>query len=186
MAKISADQASLNFGEPNRRAATNAASVTIHPAEPADVPAMAAIRAQEWETQEYWEKRIAGYLTGNLGARHALPGHAVFVAALDGTVAGFVAGHRTTRHGCLGELEFINVAREQRGRGIAGMLLLRMAGWFAEQQALRVCVDVVPENEAARALYAKHGAVDLRPNWMVWEDIRTVLAGSDSGAAFGV
>ena len=110
----------------------------------------------------------------------------MFVAVVDGAVAGFVAGHRTTRHNCQGELEWINVARQQRGRGIAVRLLATMARWFVEQQALRVCVDVVPQNEPARTLYAQCGAVDLQPNWMVWEDIRTALAGSDSETTFGV
>jgi hypothetical protein len=34
-----------------------------------------------------------------------------------------------------------------------------------------VCVDVEPSNTAARRFYAAHGAVDLKPSWMVWEDI---------------
>ncbi len=186
MAKSSGGQRSLNFGEPNPRAAANATPLTIRPAAPADVPAMAAIRAEEWETQEFWQTRISAYLTAKISARQALPESATFVAAVDGAVVGFVAGHRTTRHNCQGELQWINVARRQRGRGIAARLVATMAGWFVEQQALRVCVDVVPENTAARGLYAKHGAVDLKPNWMVWEDIRTALAGSDSATTFGV
>ena len=61
---------------------------------------LAAIRAQEWETQAYWEKRIGNYLRGEIAAQHALPGHAVFVAVREQAVTGFIAGHRTTRHGC--------------------------------------------------------------------------------------
>ena len=160
--------------------------LSIRPVAPADVPAMAAIRAEKWETQEYWETRIEAYLAGRLAARQALPGFAAFVAVLEGQVVAFAAGHRTARHGCQGELEWINVACERRGSGIAGKLLAAMAGWFVEQNALRVCVDVVPENTAARTLYAKYGAVDLKPNWMVWEDVRTALPGVDASASFGV
>lgn len=186
MAKGSAKQLSLDFEEQRRRSAARATPVTIRPAGPADIPAMAAIRSESWESQQFWEPRIGAYLAGNIGARQALPESAVFVAVLDGLVVGLVAGHRTTRHGCQGELQWINVAHEHRGAGIAGMLMAAMARWFADQAACRVCVDVVPANTAARALYAKYGAVDLKPNWMVWEDIRIALPAGDSARKFGV
>ena len=152
----------------------NAPSLIIRPAEDRDVPTMAAIRAAEWETQEYWERRIGNYLAGNLGAQHALPGHAVFVADLDGTVVGFIAGHRTTRHGCQGELEWIDVIAPHRHHGIAGQMIVRLAAWFIEQQAFRVCIDVQPRNLIARGLYAKFGAQPLNPHWMFWEDMRSI------------
>ncbi len=141
-----------------------------------DIPAMAAIRALEWETETYWRNRIAGYLAGTQSPQKALPERAGFVAVDDGVIVGFVAGHRTWRHQCDGELEWINVARESRGSGIAGLLLTRMAAWFVEQNAFRICVDVEPKNAAARAFYAKHGAQRLNDYWMVWEDIRPLAA----------
>jgi GNAT superfamily N-acetyltransferase len=131
---------------------------------------MAAIRALEWETMDYWLARIRGYLDGSLSPQQALHTRAVFVAADDGALIGFVAGHRTRRHGCDGELEWINVAPEYRGRGIADKLMLAMGAWFVAQDALRVCVDVNPANMPARRLYARFGAVPLNPHWMVWED----------------
>ena len=142
---------------------------------------MAAIRAAEWETQEFWEHRIAGYLAGTHNPQQALPERAVFVAEEAGPAAplvvGFVAGHRTLRHGCQGELEWINVAAEHRGRGIAGRLLVPMAGWFVQQQACRVCVNVAPDNAAALALYTRFGAQPLRKFWMLWPDIRIFSSG---------
>jgi GNAT superfamily N-acetyltransferase len=126
---------------------------------------MAAIRAREWETETYWKRRIGSYMAAELSPQQALPGRAVFVAVDDDQVV------------CDGELEWINVAPEQRGRGIAGQLLVVMAAWFAGQGALRVCglcVDVEPKNAVARALYARHGAEPLNHHWMVWEDIRKV------------
>lgn len=152
-------------------------TVLIRPAEPRDVPAMAAIRAAEWETQAYWEKRIGAYLAGNISAQHAVPGHAVFVAEVEGKIVGLVAGHRTTRHQCQGELEWIDVVAPYRRRGIAGRMVVTLAGWFAEQQTLRVCIDVKPENSVARGLYAKYGARPLNPYWMFWEDIGVVVRG---------
>ena len=50
--------------------------------------------------------------------------------------------------------------------------LLSSARWFVEQPALRICVNVGDE---APSFYQWHGAVDLRPHWMVWEDISQVL-----------
>jgi len=149
--------------------------LTIRAADERDVPAMATIRAAEWETQAYWERRIGCYLRGEIGAQHALAGSAVFVASLDGNVIGFIAGHRTTRHGCQGELEWMDVVKAHRRQGIAGQLIVTLAAWFVEQQVLRVCIDVKPENAAARGLYAKYGARPLNPYWMFWEDVRVAI-----------
>ena len=151
-------------------------SVVFQAAEDRDLDAMAAIRAREWETEAYWKRRIGGYMAVELSPQHALAARAVFVAVDDGEVVGFVAGHRTRRYACDGELEWINVASEQRGHGIAGQLLAVMARWFVEQQALRVCVDVEPKNTVARRFYTRYGAEPLNPHWMVWEDIRKVSA----------
>jgi GNAT superfamily N-acetyltransferase len=121
-------------------------SVVFRPAEEGDLDAMASIRAREWETEAYWKSRIGSYMTGEQSPQQAFPARAVFVAVDDGQVVGFVAGHRTRRYGCDGELEWINVVPERRGAGIAGQLLVVMASWFVEQGALRVCVDVEPKN----------------------------------------
>jgi GNAT superfamily N-acetyltransferase len=153
----------------------NEPSLIIRRAEERDVPAMAAIRAAEWETEAYWQRRIGNYLRGEIGAQHALKGHAVFVANVEGAVAGFIAGHRTTRHGCQGELEWMDVVGAHRRQGIAGQLIVTLAAWFVEQQAFRVCIDVQPKNAAARGLYAKFGACPLNPHWMFWEDIRVAI-----------
>jgi len=153
-------------------------AITIRPTEIRDVPGMAAIRAAEWETQAFWEQRISGYLAGTHNPQQALPERAAFVAEDAGAIIGFVAGHRTRRFGCEGELEWINVAARHRERGIAGQLFAPMAGWFVEQHAFRVCVNVTPENTAARALYGKLGAVPFKEFWMVWTDIRACVARS--------
>jgi GNAT superfamily N-acetyltransferase len=147
-------------------------AIAIRPAEDGDIPAMAATRAQEWGTESYWAVRISGYLDGSLSPQHALPERAALVAVDDGAVVGFAAGHRTRRYGCDGELEWINIAREHRARGIAAELLSKVGAWFVERDALRVCVDVEPGNAVARRFYTKHGAVPLNAHWMVWEDAR--------------
>jgi ribosomal protein S18 acetylase RimI-like enzyme len=150
--------------------------ITIRPAEFADIPGMAAIRAREWETEPYWLSRIGGYLGGDLSAKQSLPERAVFVAVDDAAIVGFVAGHRTRRYGCDGELQWINVVRERRGEGIAGQLMVRMGEWFVAQNLRRICVDVEPENLVARALYSRHGAGHLNRHWMVWEQAQRMCA----------
>jgi ribosomal protein S18 acetylase RimI-like enzyme len=137
-----------------------------------DVPAMARIRAAEWGQDAYWRERIQGYMTGELHPRHALEPRIVVVAVDDtSAIVGFAAGHLTRRFDCDGELEWINVAPEHRGSGIADALLRALAAWFMGRNATRVCVDVAPENATARAFYHKHGAVNFKPSWMLWKDI---------------
>jgi len=143
--------------------------IAITVAEDHHVIAMARIRARRWETEAFWVNRIGPYLKGQYFPQHALAPRAVFVALDGNEVVGFVAGHCTRRYQCHGELEWIDVIEERRREGIAGKLLGTMAAWFIEQNALRICVDVDPANTVARALYAKHGAQQLNPHWMVWD-----------------
>ena len=132
---------------------------------------MAELRAAEWETAPYWRERIHGYMTGTRHPRQALRPRTVVVAVEADRLVGFAAGHLTRRYGCDGELEWINVARDRRGTGLAAQLLSWMAGWFGLQQAVRVCVDVDPDNAPARAFYLRHGARPLNAHWLIWEDI---------------
>lgn len=133
---------------------------------------MAAIRARESQNEDFWIARIGGYLRGEHHPQHALAPRAAWVAVAGDTVQGFVAGHLTRRFGCDGELEWIHVIPEWRGRGIADRLLDVMLDWFAEQCAARICVNVEPDNAAARGLYAKHGAEPMSQYWMVWKPER--------------
>lgn len=149
----------------------------LRPVQEGDIPAMAAIRAQEWQNEAFWADRIARYLRGEHSPQHALAARAAFVAIEENTLAGFVAGHRTRRHQCDGELQWINVTEERRGHGIAGKLLEKMADWFMDQGAVRICVNVDPSNIVARRFYAKCGARVLNEQildsqWMIWEDAR--------------
>jgi len=166
-------------------------AVRVRPAEDRDIAAMAALRAQEWETAAFWEARIGRYLRGEHSPRQALRARALFVAVghskdhgkhhgenagANGKVVGFVAGHRTRRYACDGELQWINVDQEERGQGVARALLTALAAWFVQQDALRVCVNVDPHNTVAHGLYAKFGAQPLNDHWMIWEDIRLMTA----------
>lgn len=150
--------------------------VTLRPAEERDFSAMAELRAQQWGGKTFWTDRIARYLSGEHSPQKALPERAVFVAIDECRLVGFVAGHRTRRFDCNGELQWINVDEERRGQGVADRLMAQIGTWFVEQSANRICVNVDPENTAARRLYARFGARPLNEHWMAWDDARVLSA----------
>lgn len=100
-----------------------------------------------------------------------------YFATVGEAVAGYIAGHLTRRYGCDGEVQYLYVAPAYRHAGVASMLLRQLAAWFEAQGAARICVDVNAYSPGARPFYASHGAQPLRPCWMVWPDIKTVLPG---------
>ena len=58
---------------------------------------------------------------------------------------------------------------------MASRLIRVLAKWFVANNALRICVDMEPLNTIARRFYARHGAEDLKPHRMVWNDIHVIL-----------
>lgn len=131
---------------------------------------MAEIRAQTKGTTSFWTDRIDRYLRGEHSPQHALELRAAFVAVAEEQIVGFVAGHRTRRFGCDGELQWIDVDQQQRGRGIGYKLMDQMGAWFVMQDAKQICVNVDKDNVAARKLYGNCGARPLNEAWMVWDD----------------
>jgi GNAT superfamily N-acetyltransferase len=144
-------------------------------AQSADIAAMAEIRAADWGAQEYWETRISQYLNYQLHPGEALEPRVAFICQEHESVVGLIAGHLTRRFGCDGELEWISVRLEYRGRGIAAELFQLLAQWFIQHNALRICVDVEPANQVARRFYARHGAQEFKPHWMIWSDLRLAV-----------
>jgi GNAT superfamily N-acetyltransferase len=118
---------------------------------------------------------IARYLAGEHHPQHARAPRVAVVAEADGAIVGYIAGHLTRRFGCDGELQWLFVAPALRRAGVAAALLQYLAAWFVQQCASSVCVNVDPENVAARAFYGKHGAVLLSEHWMQWQDIGAAL-----------
>ncbi|HEY2038071.1 MAG TPA: GNAT family N-acetyltransferase [Edaphobacter sp.] len=145
--------------------------VVFRSAEESDIAGMASLRAAESQDFLFWNDRIARYLSGEHSPQHALQPRVIFVAVDEGIV-GFVAGHLTERFGCQGELQWINIAVDHRGSGIARALITRIGAWFVEQGAKRICVNVDFRNVLARRLYSSCGAQILDKNWMVWDDSR--------------
>jgi GNAT superfamily N-acetyltransferase len=148
----------------------------IRVAGPEDVPGMARLRALTWGSEDFWRPRIADYLEGRSNPTEALAPRIAFVAADGDRLVGLVAGHRTQRLGCDGELQWIDVTPERRGAGVADALLKRLAVWFAGQGAARVCVNVEPGNHLARSFYTRHGARPLNDHWLAWDDLPSSTA----------
>jgi ribosomal protein S18 acetylase RimI-like enzyme len=152
------------------------AAIHYRKAGTSDVAALAHIRSIDWGSEEYWRARISGYMNGELHPQKALAPRIVYAAFHGDLAVGFIAGHLTRRYECDGELEWLNVIPAHRRSGVAPELLRLLAGWFVEEKAHKICVDVDPANAAARRFYANHGASILNPHWMVWEDIGVVLS----------
>ena len=142
----------------------------------ADVPSMEESRAGDVAAGPP-DPRMARYLDGEHHPSQALRPRGAFVAVADGDVVGYIGGHLTRRYDCDGELQYLYVSPSYRRAGVATGLLDRLARWFERNQARRVCVDVVPENSAARSFYSQHGAQPLAEYWMVWDDIRSAIDG---------
>jgi GNAT superfamily N-acetyltransferase len=143
---------------------------------------MAPMREDENATAEYWEARIASYIDLQLYPQKALEPRAIFVAEVD-KVVGFAAGHLTTRYDCDGELQWINVLPNYQKQGISAKLLKELTKWFVKREAFKVCVNADPENHIAQQFYKKHGAVNINPHWLIWNDITIMLDQNEKDAA---
>lgn len=121
------------------------------------------------------EERMRGYPGGTYSPSFARPERVALVARVGGEFAGYGAGQLTTRFGCDGELQWLNVAEGFRGQGVADALIQSLAKWFVQSGATRVCVNVDPENVVARRVYERHGAQALNEHFLVWPDIRVAV-----------
>ncbi len=157
-------------------AKATAMPVVIRPAEKADVAFTAEMRAQRSGSPSFWADRIDRYLRGEYSPQQALALRSAFVAVDQMTILGFVAGHLTRRFGCDGEVQWIDVDQGRRGAGIGYGLMAQMGTWFVSANAGRICVNVDPNNIAARRLYAKCGAQSLNDFWMIWDSAHLICA----------
>jgi len=156
---------------------SSAPAVYYREATVADIPAIARSRADDLEAGPA-DARMAAYLRGKHHPQLALPPRVIYVAWQGDAVAGYVGGHLTRRFECDGELQYLYVAPAMRRMGIATGLLRRLACWFAGRGAAKICVNVNVESPGAEPFYARHGAVALRPYWMVWHDVRPMCGGA--------
>ena len=158
----------------------------IRPARETDLDAVACVHAQTRVASSFYEDavdveaeyqrlrpRLAGYVAGTYHPSWSLSERLIIVAEQDDQIVGFIAGHRSRRMGCTGELQWMFVLPHWQRRGIGAALLRPLATWFIEQGSRTVIIDAPPENPY-RAFYLKHGAVALDAYWLYWKDIGDV------------
>jgi [ribosomal protein S18]-alanine N-acetyltransferase len=119
-------------------------SVTVRRMGALDVPALSSIlkespAASSWSEDSLMESSQSG---------------AAWVAEQEGRVIGFLIGRAVAD-----EFEILNlaVAQSHRRRGIATRLLETMAAWLRTIGTRRAYLEIRASNEAAMALYARHG-----------------------------
>ena len=56
------------------------------------------------------DPRMTAYFNGQHHPQRALAPRTGYVALIDATVVGYIAGHLTTRHECAGEVQYLFVA----------------------------------------------------------------------------
>ncbi len=149
--------------------------LTYREADISDDPAILRSRSEDPECGP-GDPRTASYLAGKHHPQRALSPRVLYVALEGNLVVGYIAGHLTERYECDGELQYLWVAIDHRRDGVATRLLQLQARWFVEHEACRICVDVQPANARARSFYTRHGAEELNPHWLVWNDIAAGLA----------
>jgi GNAT superfamily N-acetyltransferase len=120
------------------------------------------------------DSRMAAYFDGHHHPEQALPPRVGYIATTGETVIGYIAGHRTERHGCAGELQYLFVAPGHRRRGVGTALLRLLASWFGNAGAQKVCVCVDRDSPAAKPFYERLGAAPLKRLWYAWDDISIV------------
>jgi len=144
----------------------------------ADVPAIMTSH----DATNAADPRIVGYLNHQHHPQQALLPRIAYVALHENTVIAYVAGHRTTRHGCEGEVQYLFVSPDFRRRGIATELLRRLAAWFESQGAQKVCVALADDSPPeAKPFFESAGAAPLKKYWYAWRNIGTITGIEDGG-----
>jgi len=124
----------------------------VRRAELADVDEILRVDGEAQESPHWVRERYVEILQGDDATWW--PRRALFVAEVDGRVAGFVAVAVVMEEA---ELESIVVGAEHRRQGVGMALSVAMRGWAREQGAERVQLEVRVRNAAARALYTRLG-----------------------------
>ncbi|MFI5647805.1 GNAT family N-acetyltransferase [Kitasatospora sp. NPDC051705] len=93
-------------------------------------------------------------------SRLEIPGALDLVAVLDGTPVAMASGVPADGDAAAAELISMWVGPAARGRGVAGELIDGIARWAAEQGRTTLKLAVMPDNDAAIALYRRHGFAD--------------------------
>jgi GNAT superfamily N-acetyltransferase len=141
----------------------------------ADVAAMAACRLSD-PVAGPADPRMGAYFNCQHHPHQALLPRVGYVAVVNVEIVGYIAGHRTTRHGYSGEIQYLFVAPDHRRRGVGSALVQQLAEWFDRSGARNVCVCVDADSPAAAPFYESLGAVPFKRFWCGWTDISTLVS----------
>ena len=132
--------------------------MTVRPATPEDVDAVAASEAENLGPDAWSHGLVEEGVRGRLPTVHYL------VAEEDGRVVGHAVASVVAD---VAELQRIAVAPEWRRRGVAAALLDAVAAIAVPAGADRILLEVREDNAAALSFYAAHGfvEVDRRPRY---------------------
>jgi len=125
------------------------------------------------EILPHWQFRVSGYMAGTYHPGFSREERVVYVAEESSSILGFIAGHRTMRFGCDGELQWAFVLPDYQRRGVSSSLLSSLRQWFVDHGMRKVCVNA-SSDMATRAFYMKHGATPMNEHWCNWDDIGNV------------
>ena len=151
------------------------AKIQFRQATTADVPAMMKSHLEHPATDAA-DPRMAAYFDCQHHPQQALVPRVGYIAVANNTVIGYIAGHRTTRHGCAGEVQYLFVSPKFRRRGIATELIRQLADWFHSQGVQSVCVALADDSPPeAKPFYESVGAVPLKKHWYAWQNIAFIL-----------
>lgn len=140
-----------------------------------DVGAMAECRLTDPAAGRA-DERMRAYFEGTYAPGDALVPRAGFVAFDDQTMVGYIAGHRTTRMGADGEIEYLFVAPSARRKGIARELTRLQLMWFFDNGARSVIVNTDPDYPGSTEFYLACGASQINRHWLRWNDLAELSA----------
>jgi len=154
---------------------TSTADIQFREGTSADVPAMARCRLAD-PPNSVADPRMAAYFNGQHHPQQALIPRVGYLAMANDEVIGYIAGHRTTRNGCAGEVQYLFVAPSQRRRESERPCF----GCLLNGSKHRVLVAFVSASltivrQKAKPFYESVGALPLKRNWYWWEDIEVLL-----------
>ncbi len=132
--------------------------VTVRPAGPPDVEAVARLESDCLGADAWSEGLVREGITGNL------PTVTYLVAELAGTVIGHAV---TSAAGDIAELQRIAVDQRWRRSGVASELLSAVLTELLTTESDRLLLEVREDNAGAIAFYARHGfaEIDRRPRY---------------------
>ncbi len=154
---------------------TSTPAISLVPLRRADVALIIECRLRDADGVAP-DPRLAAYLEGRHHPHQALPPRVGYLAHAGDEVAGYIAGHLTTRYGYQAEVQYLFVTAAHRRRGVATALLGCLLKWFLEQGAATACVCVDADSPPAIPFYRALGAEPFKKYWYGWTDVNRTLA----------